>query len=989
MLKEIGNRYKDFEVTKSLPLAELHAHLIELVHIPSGACIMHIQNDDPENLFCLSFRTYPQNSSGVAHILEHTVLCGSKKFPVKDPFFCMARRSLNTYMNALTGSDFTCYPAASQNEKDFYNLLNVYLDAVFHPNLTKNSFLQEGHRYEFKTPDDSTSPLLHKGVVYNEMKGSMASAERRMWQECLKHLCPDLTYAHNSGGDPKEIPALTYEELINFYEVHYHPSQCLFFFYGNLPLIKHLDYLYEHTLHSVPEQKFGGMGKQTRFLAPKVIEHHYPSQESKNLTDKCLLCFAFLTAHVHEQKDLLALSVLESILLDTDASLLSAPLQNSGLCKSVDGFMDLEMSEVPFAIVCRGLKQQDAQKIDDLLVQTLEKICQKGIDDALIESSLHQLELSRTEINNDHAPFGLSLFFRAALAKQHGCHAEDLLTIHTHFAQLRQDCKDPDFFPRLIRKYLLQNKHKVRLLLLPDVELGKKEAALEEMALCALKERLSEAEKQSIIAEAQTLLEEQNEAFRATLECLPKIHLSDITHEIQKITLTQQALDHHTVYFHECFTNQMVYADLCFDLADITTEELFAFKMLISMLAELGVGDRTYEEQLQFLHAHTGGIGAHFSLHPQATDPDTLNPCFTLRSKALKRNAHTMLHNIFATLTSLRLDETSRIKDLVEQMAEDAHTSLAKGSMRYAIQLALQGFSKSSWMNERLSGLSFYEQLMDLKNNLDEKLPAFIKQLVEIRDKIFAFKKLDLILSCDQASYDELALHGFAGFAKLQSGKPFHPFVGNYPVKGRCYTGRLLYTPVAFTCMAIHAPTYNQAEAAAISVIAQLLDNLILHTELREKRGAYGSGVTYMPMTGKLYFTSYRDPHIASTFTVYQTCLETLIEGKFSEDDLEEAKLCVFQILDSPISPSHRASASYSLLRDGKTDSMRQKQRDRLFALTKDQVQDICRNILAKNIAQDASMAFIAGIELYEKEKAILTSLTNSWDVKKIKADSE
>ncbi len=242
-LTEAGSRYGDFVVTKCHPIDEIGAVLRELSHLPTGATVMHIAADDPENLFCLSFQTLPASSNGAAHILEHTVLCGSKAFPVKDPFFSMSRRSLNTFMNALTGSDFTCYPAASQVQKDFYNLLTVYIDAVFHPNLQFFSFLQEGHRLEFTEPNNPQSPLIYKGIVFNEMKGSLTSIDNRLWHLLMEKLLPDLPYAFNSGGDPKEIPKLTYEELVNFHKTYYHPSRCLFFFYGNLPLQGHLDFI--------------------------------------------------------------------------------------------------------------------------------------------------------------------------------------------------------------------------------------------------------------------------------------------------------------------------------------------------------------------------------------------------------------------------------------------------------------------------------------------------------------------------------------------------------------------------------------------------------------------------------------------------------------------------------------------------------------------------------------------------------------------------
>lgn len=272
-LRTVGQCYHQFKCTKSIAIPELQCFLHELEHMPSGALIMHIENHDPENLFCLSFQTLPYNSNGVPHILEHTVLCGSEKFPVKDPFFAMNRRSLNTFMNALTGADFTCYPASSQVPKDFYNLLEVYLDAVFHPLLNELSFMQEGHRLEFSDPLNTETPLEMKGIVYNEMKGALASPSARLSEAINETLFPNVTYGYNAGGDPKEIPKLTYEELKNFHKTYYHPSRCLFFFYGNLPLERHLDFIASRTLdytHKLPPFP----------LSPSSPVSHLPSIKS-------------------------------------------------------------------------------------------------------------------------------------------------------------------------------------------------------------------------------------------------------------------------------------------------------------------------------------------------------------------------------------------------------------------------------------------------------------------------------------------------------------------------------------------------------------------------------------------------------------------------------------------------------------------------------------------------------------------------------------
>ncbi|HAB99127.1 MAG TPA: hypothetical protein DCE71_04830, partial [Parachlamydiales bacterium] len=558
-LNAIGQIYRQFRITQYLPLTELQSTLVELVHEPTGARVMHIVNDDQENLFALSFQTLPDSSNGVAHILEHTVLCGSKKFPIKDPFFAMTRRSLNTYMNALTGQDFTCYPASSLVEKDFYNLLEVYLDAVFHPNLRKESFLQEGHRLAFAEPENKSSPLTFQGIVYNEMKGAMNSPDSRLSKILGSLLTPDLTYAHNSGGEPEEIPNLTLEELIDFHQTFYHPSRCLFFFYGNLPLVQHLDFLLHHILGETKKiPQLPPMPSQKRFTAPLYAQKIYPIAAQESPENKTLVAISWLTASISQQTDLLGLSLIASILMDTDASFLKKALLQSGLCGQAEASLDLEMSEVPFTIVCKGCKEGAAEKIKTLCFTTLQAFITQPIDPQAIETALHQLEFERTEIGAEGIPFGLTLFFRAALAKQQGIAPEHTLLIHSLFDDLRNRLQSSSFLPDLVRTYLLQNSHYVVLSMQGDPHLEQEEKEQEEKRLEHIKQQMTSTECEEIILQAKRLAAFQEEQENISLDCLPTVTLKDIPRKPQYLPLSSQKADNLPVFYSDCFTNQIL-----------------------------------------------------------------------------------------------------------------------------------------------------------------------------------------------------------------------------------------------------------------------------------------------------------------------------------------------------------------------------------------------------------------------------------------------
>lgn len=955
-----------FSVTKSLPIEELSCTLIELRHEPTGARVLHLANNDEENLFCLNFDTHPYSSNGVAHILEHTVLCGSKKFPVKDPFFSMNRRSLNTFMNAMTGSDFTCYPAASQIEKDFYNLLEVYLDAVFYPDLKYLSFLQEGHRFEFETKGDPTSPLLFKGIVFNEMKGTQTSPETRLWNEMMRLMVPDLTYAVNSGGDPRDIPHLTHEGLLKFHQTFYHPRRCLFFFYGNIPLEKHLEFIEKNVLNEcnhLPEVPT--IPKQKRFSETVKQEIGYPISD-QDLSKKTWITFGFLTSALVNVQEILALSLLDTILMDTDASLLKLPLLQSGLCIQADGYLDNDMSEVPYAIVIRGCDKENAEKLETLLFDTLSKIATEGIEQKLIDAAIHQLEFSRTEITGDHYPFGLTLFMRSVLPIQHGGSPEDALTIHAQFDQLRKDCSDKAYLPNLLKKYFLDNPHQVHLIMSPDPDLSKKEEEEEKSTLQKIAESLSEDQKAKIIRETEELAVFQDEQEHQSLDCLPKLAITDIPKKAHEIPLKTAEKGDLTIFHHECFTNQIIYADLLFDLPHFTKEELPYLQLFSSLMTELGAKDRSYVTVLEEMQEATGGIGTYLTLYPQFENRDNVKPAFGIRGKALSRHQEKFFSLLQDFVRAPRVDEKDRIKELIMQIYNSLHNQVRKSPLSYAIKMSLSGFSKYATIQELWGGLTFYHFIEDLANNLDAKLPEILEALANIKTKLLHYNKPHLVLSCDHQDYKKIEKNKFYNLTSFDP-ISFKPWENPSETIQFQTQARIIPSGVAFTAHGFETITVTHADSPALSLSTFILENKVLHKKIREQGGAYGSGASYHPLTGKYYFYAYRDPHLKTSLDAFAASLDTLANGEITEQELNEAKFGLMQRYDSPISPGSRAITGYNFWRDAKTLERRQKYRDDVLRLTIDQVQKAAQNHLLKQYKSGITIAF-SGKELLEKE---------------------
>ncbi len=958
-MDKVGNSYKGFVVTKYLPIEEIQATLVELIHEPTGASIMHIQNKDTENAFCLSFQTWPSSSNGVAHVLEHTVLCGSKKFPVKDPFFSMLKRSLHTYMNAITAPDFTCYPAASQVKKDFYNLLLVYLDAVFYPKLAPLSFLQEGHRLEFEEPDNPASPLIYKGIVLNEMKGAMNSGEARLWQTMMQNLLPDLPYAFNSGGDPAEIPLLTYRELKEFHENYYNPSHCLFYFYGNIPLQKHLDFIGHHILQHVEKTSPPDpVRKQERFTSPKICEEKFPIGEES----KALIAFGWLTTTVSEQEETLALSLLDSILMENDASLLKRELLRSKLLTTAESTLEIETSEIPWVLICKGCNKEDAGKIRKLLFSSLEKIVSKKISKELIAAALHQLEFSRTEITGDSFPHGLSLFMRAGLLKQHGCDAEKGLMIHSLFQKLSTLTQDPDYLPSLIKKHFLQNSHMVELTMIPDKDLSAKEQEIEKKTLQRLHTILRPEQKEKILLQTKKLKKHQEEAEKTSLDCLPTVSITDIPKKLIDFPLKQLKND---FFFYDGFTNQILYVDLVFDIPAIDYEDLAFLPLLAEFLPELGAGKKTWENHLSEIHAYTGGIDTFLTPNAHATGIDIFSPTFCVRGKALYRNSEKLFHLLKNLLTTPDFSDKKRMRDLLKQGQTNLVHCLSKNAMRYAVSLSLCT-SPVGHIHDRWRGFAYYEYLQGLCRDVNKAIDRAIISFERLKKNIFTKNNLHIVISCDKKHFLHLKAHHFYSIEDLPRQKERRPFsLPPYPPVTS--QGRILSSPVAFTSYAMRTVRYTHEDAPSILVATELFNNLVLHKEIREKGGAYGSGATYAPTTGDFYFYAFRDPHLLQTIESFKKSLQMIAQGHFDKQDLFDAKLGILQGIDAPISPGRRGITSFLYRITGKTKKMREIFRKHVLACTSLNIQQAIENHLYSQRENGVLISF-ADKSFLEKE---------------------
>src|SRR5690606_10158327 len=530
------------------------------------------------------------DSTGVAHILEHTALCGSERFPVRDPFFLMLRRSLNTFMNAFTSSDWTAYPFASQNRKDFDNLLAVYLDAVFFSRLDPLDFAQEGHRIEFAEPGNPASPLVYKGVVFNEMKGAMSSVPSTLWQTLCRYLFPSTTYHYNSGGDPEYIPDLSYEQLQRFYRTHYHPSNAIFMTFGDIPAHEHQARFEELALSrfdkldvhiAVPDEK--------RYHAPVRVQESYPVAEGDDTEHKTHIVMSWLLGKSANLDDLLRAQLLSSVLLDNSASPLQKALETTELGNGPSPLCGLEDSMRELTFVC-GVEGSDADKVDaveTLILDVIRDVADNGVPQERVEAVLHQLELHQREIGGDGYPYGLQLILNGLSSATHRGDPIAVLNLEPVLAQLREAIKNPDFIKQLARDLLLDNPHRVTLTLTPDQKLSAHRDAAEIQRLAQIKATLDDAQKKRIVEQAQAL--EERQSARHDESILPKVTLGDVKPDIHVPHFEQHQLGVLPTTYSAQGTNGLVYQQLLIELPELPEHLAALLPYYTQALTEVGI----------------------------------------------------------------------------------------------------------------------------------------------------------------------------------------------------------------------------------------------------------------------------------------------------------------------------------------------------------------------------------------------------------------
>ena len=930
---------------------DIDATLLE--HEGTRARYLHMGCEDANKAFSVNLRTTPMDSTGVAHILEHTTLCGSVKYPVRDPFMKMLNRSLSTFMNAMTGPDYTLYPFSSCNDQDYHNLMSVYLDSVFTPLLREQDFLQEGWRLEHDEIDDVSTPLVVKGVVFNEMKGAYANSQSLFGQKLLNNLYPSHTYSHSSGGFPLHIPQLTWENLKKFHSEHYHPSNTRMLSYGNLDLGKTLAFIHEEYL-----AKFSSITVDTsvptepRWTEPRRVDVTCAADPlNPDPARQSTVAVSYLMTDITDLKTSFALQVASELLTSGPSAPLYKALIESGLGTNfspVSGYEE-HTRETNFTVGLQNIRAEDAETIIKAIDDTMDKVIDEGFDTERVEAVLHSYELS---LKHKSANFGVNLIMSLTPYWNHADSPLSYLEVNKTINWFKEKVEsEPKFLQNLIKKYIKDNPHKLVQTMSPVDDYKEAEQADFDKLEATLRKDLSDKDKAEIHSKCLELQKMQSDKEDAS--CLPTLLVTDISDQYQPTVMESISLAECPVLVTSQPTNEVSYFRALIGTKELE-EDLKPYLPIFSMvLTRMGAGDLGYADLDTAMELRTGGLSALCHVAADPSDTSKHVESLLLSSHCLDRNIPHMFGLWEKIFSSVHWDASSRLSQLLKMSASEALNGVAQAGHRYAMTAAASSLTPAAARNEQFSGMSHIQLLSQLSQSDMEPLVIKLKQIAA---RLLNKEALKVAL---HSSNTPLLIKETGNFlSQLPGSYSSSPNASVSSAGFRPESLRQHYVtpfPINFTSQSVSTVSYAHPDHAKLRVLAALISSKFLHPEIREKGGAYGGGAS--AGDGAFTFYSYRDPKNLETFSVYERSADWVIEDNFDQSDVNEAILRVFQGVDAPVTPGHRGMRP---LLTGVTDETFAEHRLRLKAVTKEDVRAVAEKYLQS--PEVRGMAMIGGL---------------------------
>ena len=961
-----------YDLVQEEEIPELKAVGYIYRHRKTKARVVVISNDDINKVFTIGFRTPPNDDTGVPHIMEHSVLCGSEKYPAKDPFVELAKGSLNTFLNAMTYSDKTIYPIASYNDKDFQNLMDVYLDAVFHPNIYIHEEImkQEGWHYEL---EDKGGELTYNGVVYNEMKGVYSDPDQQLARLIQMSLLPNTTYEYESGGEPSAIPKLTYEQFLEFHKKYYHPSNSYIYLYGDMDVKEKLDYIDREYLSKYEYQKVDSRIRMTfDYEGPVTRTYTYSLSENEELKDNTYLSYNVVLGTGLDPDLCMAAQLLQSVLLDVPGAPLKEALIHAGIGKDIESSFDSSIQQPVFSIIAHNANEEDKDRFVETIERTLQEIVTGGIPKKSMKAAINHLEFQLRESDFGRYPKGLMYGLRAFDSWLYDDKAPFIhIKVEETLGFMKRGLEN-GYFERLIDSYILKNRHKSYVVFKPEYGLNEKKEALTKQELADYKASLSEEQIEQIIKDTKALKEYQSTpSSDEDLRKIPLLEIADIEPKIREQKNIVKELTGIPTVVHPYFTNGIAYLHLCFKLDNMSIE-LLPYANLLSMFIGMVNTDKyTYNELASEIRMKSGGIRTGFEVRSML-EPDEYLPIFSVKAKMLYEQIGDTFYLIEEMLLHSKLTETNRLKEVIAEIKTGMKSDLANKGHATAASRAMSYVAKSNYVREKAKGIDFYEFIDDLDQNFDERKDELVKKLKLVLEEILHKENLIISYTGDNDVEEAIGMNVALFSVWLSTRKlpkadnRIEPEIKNEAFKTA--------SQVQYVATAGNFKKQGFQMSGALRVLETIFAYDYLWINVRVQGGAYGCMCAFGD-NGSSYLASYRDPNMMETYDIYRNAAEYVANFRADDRDMTKYIIGTIGASDVPLTANDSGERDFGYYLLGITDEYRQKLRDELLATNQATIRSLSQ--LVKSVSDNGVICVVGNEKKIEQAAENFKELRN------------
>ncbi|WP_196590480.1 insulinase family protein [Pectinatus frisingensis] len=966
--------YHGFKLNRITPIGELDSIAYQFVHEKSGARLLYLSNDDDNKVFSITFRTTPTDDTGVAHIIEHSTLCGSRKFPIKEPFVELLKGSLNTFLNAMTFPDKTMYPVASQNDKDFQNLIDVYLDAVFYPLMTQvpEILMQEGWHYEI---NDVDAPLKYSGVVYNEMKGALSSPEELLERKLLNNMFPDNTYAFESGGDPVSIPTLTQKDFIDFHKKYYHPANSYIYLYGKMDILQKLQFFNDAYLSNFTRIDIvSHIDKQQPFAAEKKLCDVYPVSSNEDKKNKTFLSYNFSHGTSVDATECFALDLLDYVLFKSQSAPLRNALIKAGIGADVSSSFDYGLMQPWWNVTVTGAEPENIDKFQKIFVDTINDIIDNGIDKTLLQAAFNITEFKLREADFGQAPKGL--IYNIQLMKSWLYDGDPI--IYLQYENLLADMKaniSTDYFEKLLKRVIIDNPHKLLFTFIPDDKIAAADEQKTVTDMAVKKAAMSSQEITKIIADTKKLkMRQQTPDSPEALLTIPMLSLNDINKQARKFIIEHDNIADVKILKHNINTNGIAYVDFYFDASVIPVDKLPQAFLLVDILRNVATAKYSYEELANAVNLNTGGITFDLSAYSRKGEPDSLLPKLTVKSKALVNKLPELFELLYQIIFTSKFSDKKRLKELIIQSKTNMELEMLNSAQQIVASRLSSYFTPSGAYNEQ-GGLAFYGFIKNLSDHFDEKYEEICADFTEILKRVFTRSNLLVSVTMRDTQYNIFESKFTEFVSNLDTAEyPAETFPFKINKRNEGFQSSSL---VQYVGCGANFVRKGYAYNGSLLVLSTILRCTYFWNRIRVLGGAYGAFVKF-GSDGDLYFGSYRDPNLTETLQVYKDMVKFLKEFNVSKREMTKYIIGTISTLDTPLTPAGKARAADVAYIRNICDADIQNVRNEVLGIKQADIQNLAE--LINDCLTDSAICVVGNEAKLAKHKDIFKSLSNIFE---------